>query len=190
MKIIDVRNSLPKNPDPKRVWKFRKSRKITTIVVHQAACKGATTRGIAKYHTSPTEDRNNDGRIDAWEINHLSAKGSPAIAYHYTIERDGKVYKCNSTWEIVWHAGSNRMNKKSIGICVLGDFSGPDYDGREKPTKVQLKALVDLVDHLMISDIWDIKKEKVIGHCEVKSGRKKSCPGTNIMNTIKKAYRT
>lgn len=189
MDIIDVRNSLPKNRNPKRTWKIRKSSTIDTIVVHQAACKGATTRGIAKYHTSPTEDRNNDGRVDAWEINHLSPKGSPAIAYHYTIERDGKVYKCNSHWSIVWHAGVGSVNKISIGICILGDFSGPDYDGRQKPTKAQLKSLVELIDHLMMADTWDIQNKNIVGHCDVKK-TKQSCPGTIIMNTIKNTYRT
>jgi N-acetyl-anhydromuramyl-L-alanine amidase AmpD len=189
MKIVDVAEELPRNPDVNRIWKFRKSHKITTIVVHQAACKGCTTRGIAKYHVTPTGDRNMDGIVEDWERNHLSAKGAPAIAYHYTIERSGTIYKCNYHWDIVWHAGSNRMNKKSLGICILGDFSGPDHEGKEKPTKAQLKALIELTDHLMVSNIWDIQEKNVIGHCEVKSGRKKSCPGTDIMNTIKNAYR-
>jgi N-acetyl-anhydromuramyl-L-alanine amidase AmpD len=190
MKIIDVRDSLPKNKDLKRVWKLRKSSTINKIILHQAACKGATTRGIAKYHTSPTEDRNNDGRIDAWEINHLSAKGSPAICYHYTIERGGKIYKCNSFWDITWHAGSGSMNKISLSICILGDFSGPDYEGKQKPTKAQLKSLVELIDPLLINDGIDIEKQDIMGHCEVKPGRKKSCPGTIIMDTIKNEYRT
>jgi N-acetyl-anhydromuramyl-L-alanine amidase AmpD len=189
MKINDVRDSLPKNRDPNRVWKMRKSADVTSLIIHQAACKGATTRGIAKYHTSPTEDRNNDGRIDAWEVNHLSAKGSPAICYHYTIERDGKVYKCNSHWDIVWHAGVGSVNKTSIGICLLGDFSGPGYEGKEKPTKAQLKSLIELTDDLMASDVWTIEKKDIKGHCDVKAS-KAACPGTIIMNTIKNTYRT
>jgi hypothetical protein len=189
MKIVNVEEELPRNPNPKRVWKFRKSGIITTIVVHQAACKGATTRGIAKYHTSPTEDRNNDGRIDAWEINHLSPKGAPAICYHYTIERSGIIYKCNYHWDIVWHAGVGSINKSSIGICILGDFSGPTYTGKQKPTKAQLKSLVELIDHLMVSNIWDIQNKNIVGHCDVKKS-KQSCPGTIIMNTIKDTYRT
>ena len=188
MKIVDIAEELPRNPDTKRVWKFRKSRSINTIVVHQAACKGCSTRGIAKYHVTPTSDRNMDGVVEDWERNHLSAKGAPAIAYHYTIERSGIIYKCNYHWDVVWHAGSNRMNKKSLGICVLGDFSGPDHDGKENPTKAQLKALEELIYHLMISNIWDIKKKNVMGHCEVKAGRKKSCPGTDIMNKIKSMW--
>lgn len=189
MNIIDVRNSLPKNKDPKRVWKIRRSREIDLIVVHQAACKGATTRGIALYHTSPTEDRNNDGRIDAWETNHLSAKGSPAIAYHYTIERDGTVYKCNSHWEIVWHAGKRSTNKRSIGICLLGDFSGPTYAGKQEPTKAQLDSLEELIDYFFMADTWYVKKENIKGHCEIKKS-KASCPGTKTMDMIKKVYRT
>jgi N-acetyl-anhydromuramyl-L-alanine amidase AmpD len=189
MEIKDVRNTLPKNRDPNRVWKIRKSSKIDTIVVHQAACKGATTRGIAKYHTSPTEDRNNDGRIDAWETNHLSAKGAPAICYHYTIERDGTVYKCNSHWEIVWHAGKRSVNKRSIGICLLGDFSGPTYAGKQEPTKEQLNSLEELIDYFFMADTWYVKKENIKGHCEIKKS-KASCPGTETMNMIKKVYRT
>ncbi len=188
-KIVNVEEELPKNPDVNRVWKLRKSSSVDTIVVHQAACKGATTRGIAKYHTSPTEDRNNDGRVDAWEVNHLSAKGAPRICYHYTIERSGIVYKCNYHWDVVWNAGSRRINKKSIGICILGDFSGPDYDGKQKPTKAQLKALEELIWHLRVSDIWSIPDKNIKGHCDVKRS-KKSCPGTIIMNFIEKTYRT
>jgi N-acetyl-anhydromuramyl-L-alanine amidase AmpD len=189
MRILDARNSLPKNRDPNRVWKMRKSSTVDTIVVHQAACKGATTRGIAKYHTSPTEDRDNNGRIDAWEVNHLSAKGSPGICYHYTIEPGGLVYKCNSHWDVVWNAGSKRVNERSIGICLLGDFSGPDYVGKEEPTKAQLKSLEELIDVLRTSDVWTIPDKNIKGHCDVKKS-KKSCPGTITMNTIKNTYRT
>jgi N-acetyl-anhydromuramyl-L-alanine amidase AmpD len=188
MEIIDLRNELPKNRDPERVWKIRRSREIDMLVVHQSACKDCSTKGIAKYHTSPTEDRNNDGRIDAWETNHLSAKGAPGICYHYTIERNGTVYKCNSHWEIVWHAGVSSVNKRSIGICLLGDFSGPTYVGREKPTKKQLVSLDELLEYFLIADTWSVDNQNIIGHCEAKKS-KESCPGTIIMDFIKKTYR-
>lgn len=188
MNIIDVRDSLPKNPNPNRVWKLRKSGIINTIVVHQAACKGCTTKGIAKYHSTPTTDRNLDGRVDAWEKNHISDLGAPGICYHYTIERDGKIYKCNSHWDIVWHAGVGTVNKTSLGICVLGDFSGPSYTGKEKPTKKQLTSLVELIDHLLVSDVWQIENKNIVGHGEVKA-KKENCPGTIIMDHIKNTYR-
>lgn len=188
MNIIDVRDSLPKNSNIARVWKMRKSSSINTIVVHQSVCKDCSTTGIARYHVTPTKDRDNDGVISGWEKNHLSAKGSPAIAYHYTIEPNGTVYKCNSSWNITWHAGSRRINKRSFGICVLGDFSGIDYVGKEKPTKAQLKSLKELIDVLRISDIWTIPNKNIKGHCDVKRS-KKSCPGTITMDFIKKTYR-
>ena len=188
MDIIDVRDSLPRNPDPKRVWKIRKSSTIDKIIVHQAACKGCTTNGIAKYHSTPTSDRNLDGRVDAWEKNHISDKGAPGICYHYTIERDGTIYKCNSTWDIVWHAGVGTVNATSLGICLLGDFSGPTYKGREKPTKSQLSSLDELLDTLLIADTWQVEKNNILGHCEVKAN-KKDCPGTIIMDHIEHTYR-
>ena len=188
MVLIDLRDKLPVNPDPGRVWDLRKSAEVDTIIVHQAACKNATTMGLAKYHTSPTEDRDHNGMIDAWERNHLSDKGAPGICYHYTIEYDGTIYKCNSHWDSVWHSGSTKINNRSLGICVLGDFEGPTYVGKEKPRKEQLTALEELISFLLAHD-WDIKKSNIKGHCEVKA-TKQACPGNIIMDTIKKLYRT
>lgn len=188
MHIIDVRNELPLNKDPKIVWDVRTSSEINKIVVHQSACKNGTTRGIAKYHTRATSDIDGDGIISSWERNHISSKGAPGICYHYTIDYNGLIYKCHSKWNVVWHSGVKSVNETSLGICVLGDFNGPSYIGKEEVRGKQLQSLKFLIDSLVDTGIYTVRNEDILGHCDVKKS-KSNCPGTEIMEFIENNYR-
>jgi N-acetyl-anhydromuramyl-L-alanine amidase AmpD len=178
MRINDLRKELPKNPDPDRVWKKRDSKDIKGIAIHQSASDG-TTWGIAKYHTDPTSDRDGDGIIESWERNHVSSKGAPAICYHYTIEKNGEINWCNDLDSIVWHAGTSKGNRDYIAICVIGNFSGPTYEGKEEPTDAQINSLKYLLDFLTVSDFLGLSKEDVVGHNDLKKS-KENCPGTML----------
>lgn len=182
MIIKNVIDTLPRHPT--RKWTTRFLDTIDTIVVHQSATAyNASTKGIAKYHITPTGDRDGDGIIEPWERNHLSENGAPAIAYHYTIEKDGVIYHCNSWNDTTWHAGMASVNKRSLSICVIGNFSGPSWDGTDEPTDEQLESLLFLVENLRLMSILIIPKENIRGHCDIKIS-KENCPGTIIMNTI------
>ena len=109
--------------------------------------------------------------LDAQTIrkNH-KAKGWVDAGYHFFIE------KVNDRYEIISarmmdstgaHCIENRMNHKSIGICLIGDF---DY---KEPEKEQWDLTVTLVKSLCY--LLDIPRKNVKGHRDYASY--KSCPG-------------
>lgn len=180
MIIKDVINTLPRHPT--RTWRKRNLVDIDTIVVHQSATAyKASTKGIAKYHTTPTGDKNGDGVVEAWEKNHLSSLGAPGIAYTYTIEKDGTIYHCNHWDDITWQAGNARVNKESISICVIGNFSGPSWEGTDEPTDEQEESLIFLIGNLELESGLNIKY--IRGHSDIKP-TKENCPGNRIMELI------
>ena len=132
-KFKDIRNILPIHKT--RKWKRRKWNNILEIIIHHSATTSKKMRGmeeienIAIYHKSPG--------------NHISKRGCPGICYHWVISRDGIVFKTSDHENITWHC--SRHNSRSVGICLLGNFT----KGVQKPTLKQLKSLDKLLSHLL-----------------------------------------
>lgn len=103
----------------------RRTRTITTIVLHGTAGKSATS-----------------------SINWLK-RVTTLASYHYIIERDGTVYKCVPTSRQAWHAGRSRgpsgksVNTYSIGIAFANMENG------ERLTGEQLAVCEELVRELV-----------------------------------------
>lgn len=98
------------------------------------------------------------------------------IAYHYVIAENGAVKQTRADDEIGWHASNLAVNKKSIGICLIGNFDV------EHPSPRQLWALRDVIK--AIKARFYIKE--VSGHRKYAS---KSCPGKNFPDKfIKDAF--
>ena len=186
MPIANIINKLPTHPT--KTWGRRTLDRIDTLIVHQAATKATGSNNyiesIARYHTTPTSDRNKNGKIDAWERNHLSAEGAPGICYHFVISRSGKIFQCNKLSNVTWHAKG--WNTRSIGVLICGDFAGPTWEGSELPTPAQVRNLKRLLASLQKK--YNIEIENVKGHCEVDPNHKPSCPG-NILLEVIKTYR-
>jgi|TARA_Y100000034_G_C6737103_1_gene326880 N-acetyl-anhydromuramyl-L-alanine amidase AmpD len=161
--IHDLINILPWHET--RKWSRRQVNKINKIIIHQAASAG-TIASINRYHITPGEQ------------NHLSSKGAPHIAYHYTIDRIGNVNQCNTHNHITWHC--KRQNTSSISILVSGDFDGGDYSGKDSnPSKEQLNNLNLLLDKLL--DDLELTNQDIYGHSDF---GKPACPGYAIINLI------
>ena len=77
------------------------------------------------------------------------------------------------------HTDSNKMNYRSIGACVCGDFHNTGLN--ETPTAAQLATLQKLLDD--IRKQRSIPKERVLGHTEV-PGAATNCPGSNLLPYI------
>jgi len=60
------------------------------------------------------------------------------------------------------------MNRKGIGICLVGNFN------KEQVTKKQMDSLVYLVN--MLRKYFNIPAKNILGHGHV-SGAKMECPG-------------
>lgn len=160
MKLIDISDTLKVGPGK---FGSRQEKIINKVIVHQSL-SDADTIAINRYHISPN--------------NHIKSGGCPKICYHYTIEKDGTIYKVNSESSIVWHCAGQNLN--SIGICVLGDFDAIEYTGKNgSPTKKQFKSLELLLNNL----VSKYNLEKINTHSNF---GKPSCPGYDIEDYIEK----
>lgn len=118
------------------------------IIIHHSGNPKSTFKSVDEYHRS---------------------KGWGGCGYHYFIEKSGKVYQGREENEIGAHCKSDRMNYKSIGICLAGDFT------KYSPNGKQMKSLEKLV--LEFEQKYKIdRRNNVLGHNEVKEA-KTACPG-------------
>lgn len=129
---------------------------IQYITVHQTATPRATTtfETIKKYHMN---------------------LGWGNIAYHYFIERDGRLRKGRNERTAGTHTRASGMNFKSLGVCVAGNFN------EEEPTEAQLKSLTQILKSLAAK--YNLPKERILGHREVE-GAVTECPGDNLLKWI------
>ena len=161
MKINNWTKILPWHPT--RRWSKRSVNTINKVIVHQSMSTG-NLLSINNYHISFN--------------NHISKKACPHICYHYCIDKEGSVYKTNPISSTVWHCG--KQNTSSIGILVIGNFTGPSYAGSEVPTEIQLAALRYLLLDVLLLDTKiapRVGKTDIYGHAEF---GKENCPGTVI----------
>lgn len=165
-RIIDISDELPWHSNPKRIWKQRSLSKINKLIVHQALGKKATTRGVNKYHITPSK------------YNHLSKRGAPHIAYPFTIEKDGSIYKCNALTDITWQCKG--QNTTGLGFCVMGDFNGPGHNVEGGPSPEQLSSTEWLMSYLC--DLLNLSRANAFGHDDF---GKPACPGFDIKDVIR-----
>lgn len=118
------------------------------IIVHHSANKKSTFENVDAYH---------------------KAKGWGGIGYHYFIELSGEIKQGREDNEIGAHCLADKMNYKSIGICLAGNFL------KHLWTSAQLRSLEELLFRL--EKEYDIDRiHNVLAHQEV-SGAKTDCPG-------------
>jgi len=150
-----------------RRWGYRPTHLINKIVLHQALCD-ATTKNINAYHIKP---------------NHISSEGLPHFAYHYSIEKDGKVIQANELTHILAHTKSQNMS--GIGIMLCGNFEGINWwsQNAASPTPEQITSLYFLLDKL-IKD-FNFNTGNLYTHAQF---GKLACPGLDIERALN-AYR-
>jgi len=157
MNIIDVSDTLPWNTNGQK-WKVRKVTQIKRIVIHQALGT-RTVKDTNKFCITNSP-------------NMALGRGMPKIAYHYFIEPDGKIYKCNKETDVTAHV--KNMNTSSLAICLGGFYNYGTIKARDgEPPKVQMAALEWLVSHLLTT--LKLTSKDVYTHDELQG--KPSCPG-------------
>lgn len=136
-------------------WFFRKKPNFRKydwkyIIIHHSLTKDSKTvswQAITRYH------RDTKG----WDYN----------GYHFGIELVNDNYEIFMGRPLNMNgAHTQGMNRKAIGICVVGNFDV------EKPPEKALRKLAVLVKSLM--DMFNIPIYKIRGHNYYSS---KSCPG-------------
>jgi len=122
-------------------------------------------------HHSGGTDRNpmadtSEHTARGMELWHLG-KGWDGLGYHYVIHKDGEVWAGRP--EHYHGAHARGYNKKSIGICLSGNFDAT------LPTKAQETALRGLL--MGLSAKYDIPLKKIIPHRNVAN---KTCYGNKL----------
>lgn len=137
-------------------------RNIDTIIVHHSV----TPKSQTLEKSLKSFDANHKLRLHT-----TKNKLGYHIAYHYVIAGNGAVKQTRAENEIGFHASNLTINKKSIGICLIGNFDV------EKPSPEQLYALRDVIRS--VKRRFFIKE--VYGH---RKYAKKSCPGKNMTDKM------
>lgn len=101
--------------------------------------------------------------------NYHLAKGWDGIGYHYFIELDGQVYKGRPEHVNGAHCKEQKMNFKSIGICLAGNFDVED------PSEAQINSLRELLKELKVK--YNIPNERIVPH---RHFAPKSCYGNRL----------
>jgi len=178
--ILDITKDLKRHP--KKHWRHVDLKEKTLIINHQAAC-WATAYEIARF------DVNN--------------RNWPGFSYHFFIETDGTILKCNKLTDMCYHA--KRANYHGIGIALQGRLYSDKCDGPKfsythstldkgsnkskiaSPTSEQLISLVKLWNYLLV-EVENITLDGILGHCDI-SPRSRPCdPGTAVM-TLMQIYK-
>lgn len=96
--------------------------------------------------------------------------------YHWLIREDGTPERLLKDEYIGWHAGWWSVNKRSVGICLDGDFE------KQEPPPAMLTGLKKLI----ATHYPQVSKRRRVGHCEVNS--KITCPGL-ALNFVRQELR-
>ncbi|KAK1120952.1 hypothetical protein K0M31_010736 [Melipona bicolor] len=136
------------------------------VVVHHG--------GLQQY----CHDENSCSKIvRSYQNHHMSDNGWEDIGYNFIIGEDGNVYEGRGWTYTGAHAPN--YNSRSIGICIIGDFT------HRLPNEAALKALNALINY-GVSKGSISNKYHVVGHRQV---TQTECPGTKLYEYVKKLPR-
>lgn len=111
---------------------------------------------IVVHHTGGDEGLDTSNQTaKIVEDYHLSL-GWEGIGYQFFIEKDGTIWKGRPEHYHGAHVKEDGMNKKSIGICLAGNFD------ITLPTKAQEESLVKLLKDM--SAKYSISRENIFPH--------------------------
>lgn len=161
------------------------------IIIHHTAGFDVSALTINKYHAR----RGFKVKISSPKnvVKKYIKRGFPcyyggviiSIGYHYLIRANGLIEKGRPDFVTGAHCRANRMNFRSIGIALTGNFDSKDNPngkkGHKNPTLAQLKALKRLLGSLIKK--YCISKDRVLLHREV-IGAATSCPGDRFNLTF------
>jgi len=138
---------------------------------------------------SPNHDERPDGAaIDMLVLHYTGMKSAEEalarlcdpearVSAHYTIDRDGRVYRHVPEERRAWHAGvSWWAGERNINACSVGiELVNPGHEfGYEPFARPQIAALLDLAGDIV--ERHHIPPARVVGHSDVAPARKED-PG-------------
>ncbi|GJQ78234.1 PGRPLB [Trypoxylus dichotomus] len=114
------------------------------------------------------------GAMQSMQDYHMNTHGWNDIGYSFAVGGDGKAY-IGRGWSAVG-AHSPLYNNKSIGICVIGDWT------QELPPLNQLQTVHNLIQ-LGVDSGYIRPDYTLYGHRQVRAGTE--CPGDRFFEEIK-----
>lgn len=117
---------------------------------------------IILHHSASPRDSTTIHSIHRWHLQ----RGWLGIGYHYVIHSDGSVFEGRPIDAVGAHARG--YNKRSIGVCVVGNFE------EERPTLQQQEAVGKLILYLQNK----LGRLTIKKHNQVTATK---CPGRNFM---------
>jgi N-acetyl-anhydromuramyl-L-alanine amidase AmpD len=126
---------------------------------------------VVLHHSAIPFNRSQVIEIKRSHLNNSKIK--QPIAYHYLIERvpDGQIVQCHEEEYIGHHAGNDKVNVRSIGVCVCGDFTW------QLPTDEQIRSLARLLREIQLR--WGIPDENIKLHSQVRLSPT-ACPAIDL----------
>lgn len=143
VKVYDIRNDLTRHATKR--YGRRGLGQIETLIVHHSATTSGSATAFARYH-----------------VNNL---GWPGIAYHYVIDKDGRINQTQDLETISWHVSG--QNTRAVGVCCVGHYD------QQTPPRAQLDSLVLLLKALKTK----LPGVEIRGHRDYSA---KTCPGNNF----------
>jgi len=137
---------------------------------------------IIVHHSATPRDNT---RFETIKRSHIGF-GWDDIGYHKWIagelDGDGVLILGRKDNVIGAHCDSNKMNYRSLGVVLCGNFHNS-----ETPTSAQLTTLQKALDDLRLER--SIPKERVLGHGEVPESAT-DCPGNALLPYVQRYRRT
>ena len=90
--------------------------KVTGIVFHHTATKGATINSMAEFH--------------------IQHRGWHGIAYHYAVGWDGTIFHLNSVDRLTWHTEGH--NTANIGVALVGNMQVNEMPFAQREAAINL----------------------------------------------------
>ncbi len=104
-------------------WKY--------IVIHHSGSPNASIQGMDYYHRVERHMENGLAYHFVIGNGHSMKDGEISVGHRWTAQLDGG------------HLASEALNKKAIGICLVGNFD------EDRPTRKQMESLHALVEYLL-----------------------------------------
>lgn len=152
---------------------------IDTIVIHHTSAKPGYRLSYmnavqmlnvyAPYFADPTDERERSLKGQPLWSGHFKGGQQVFYAYHWFMRMNGAFERLLEDSQVGWHAGNWEINKRSVAICLDNDYEHKDPDN-----EILRKLVIHIKAHYP-----QVKKEKIIGHCEARKGA--ICPGKNFI---------
>lgn len=148
-----------------------------------------TARCITVHHAGGAVQRDADQASSARAIRaiqryHQETKRWNDIAYHFVVDRGGRIWQGRPLSRMGAHAGSSAANRGNIGVLLLGNFD------LQTPSTSQLDGLRRLLEAICRSR--GVPRGRIFGHREIRSieglGATR-CPGKHLEGWIEEFRR-